>query len=615
MALRHALIPSLLLAGAVAFGCSAAGDKPGDTLGGGGNAGGAGAGDFNAKELSIEPADATIEATSAGPATLAYKAIAKNAAGEAKDLTDIASFSADIAGLGSFEGAVFTAASGASGATAVRAEAAGLVATTTLTIQVASVIIEPGAPADAPALFGGQEGGAAPALVYPANNVLVPPNLRAMEFHFMPGAGNTVFELGLKTDALALKVYLVCTPAGQGCAYTPSDEVWKAMSTAGRGGPPVKYTLRGVNGQSPGAVGASEAQNLSFGQEDIVGGLYYWNAGAGQTIRVEFGKPQQTADKYMTAQTAGASTCVGCHVLSRDGTRIAEGLDIPGGAYKVFDVPTKTPFYAQGSMFGGGASYFSFSPDAKQILTSNGSAIVLRNADTGAAISDPLIAKGSMPDWSPDGKTIVYARYSADPMCFGGFCPPGVDSAGLETISFDGTTWGASSVLVPYSGQNNYYPAFSADGKWVIYNRSPGNQNSFDAKDPQVWVVPREGGAPIQLALASTGGDSWPKWTTVVQAYQSGELLWFTFSSRREYGLKLANGAQSQIWMAAFDPKRAQQGKDPSFAAFWLPFQDIASGNHIAQWVEKVVKKPCATTADCPADEVCEEGDCQPGVN
>ena len=30
-------------------------------------------------------------------------------------------------------------------------------------------------------------------------------------------------------------------------------------------------------------------------------------------------------------------------------------------------------------------------------------------------------------------------------------------------------------------------------------------------------------------------------------------------------------------------------GVDTSFSAFWLPFQDLTSHNHIAQWTQKVV--------------------------
>ena len=36
--------------------------------------------------------------------------------------------------------------------------------------------------------------------------------------------------------------------------------------------------------------------------------------------------------------------------------------------------------------------------------------------------------------------------------------------------------------------------AFSPDGQWVLFNRSPSDLNSYDAKDAEVWVVPAAGG-------------------------------------------------------------------------------------------------------------------------
>jgi hypothetical protein len=41
--------------------------------------------------------------------------------------------------------------------------------------------------------------------------------------------------------------------------------------------------------------------------------------------------------------------------------------------------------------------------------------------------------------------------------------------------------------------------------------------------------------------------------------------------------------------MAAFFPDRATAGGDPTGPAFWLPFQDINTNNHIAQWTEQVI--------------------------
>src|SRR5580700_607226 len=55
-------------------------------------------------------------------------------------------------------------------------------------------------------------------------------------------------------------------------------------------------------------------------------------------------------------------------------------------------------------------------------------------------------------------------------------------------------------------------------------------------------------------------------------------------------GITFDNYAAPQIWMAAVvvDPNRALDGKDRSYPAFWLPFQDVTAHNHSAQWVATV---------------------------
>jgi hypothetical protein len=115
--------------------------------------------------------------------------------------------------------------------------------------------------------------------------------------------------------------------------------------------------------------------------------------------------------------------------------------------------------------------------------------------------------------------------------------------------------------------------------------------------------------------MASTGvnGDSWPKWAPDVQPYRGGTLMWFTFSSRRAIGLRGASGT-AQIWMAAFDPSKAQAGQDPSWSGFWLPFQEPSSGNHIAQWVTEVHRQDCTDDMQCQQGEFCQGGQCVPVV-
>jgi len=565
-----------------------------------------------ASVLQIAPADTviTLVGGAAAKRTFAAKLVAFD--GTMTDVTSKTTFSLLDLTVGSFAGSTLTTTT-KTGKTTISATTPGYAASTSVTVVAPTTIIGPGAATDAPTKFTGPtDGSAIPSFVYPQTGTLVPPNMNVFEFHFMPGAGNTLFELSFTSATVDAKVYFGCTPVGGGCIYTPDATVWKLVAEGGRGGDPVSYKLRAVNASAPTKVSVSGTQTISFGLEDMIGGIYYWNAKAGATMRYEFGVSGSTGETYMNAATAGATTCVGCHVLSRKGHRIAVGLDIPAPSpYKVFDVASKTLVYAQGGPFGGGSNFFSFSPDETKVLTSNGVNISYRNAVTGVPFVEPLVANGAMPDWAPDGAHAVYAKAASPPPCIG-FCgATGVDSASIEVMPFDGTTWGKSTTLVPFAGKNNFYPAYSPDGSWVVFNQSPSNVNSYDAKDAQVWVVPSTGGTPVRLATASTGGDSWPKWSASMQAYKSGSLVWLTFSSRRAYGLRLASGSTAQIWMTAFDPAKAKAGTDPSYPGFWLPFQDVGSGNHIAQWVTKVDRKPCTSTSECPL-QACIDGFCKP---
>ncbi len=95
-----------------------------------------------------------------------------------------------------------------------------------------------GLPVDPEAPFNGPaDASRAPDLVYPNDGVLLPPNLRLLEIHFMPGAGNTLFEIGFSNALTDIKVYTRCTlPLNGGCIYTPDASVWKWIAETNRGG-------------------------------------------------------------------------------------------------------------------------------------------------------------------------------------------------------------------------------------------------------------------------------------------------------------------------------------------------------------------------------------------
>jgi hypothetical protein len=61
----------------------------------------------------------------------------------------------------------------------------------------------------------------------------------------------------------------------------------------------------------------------------------------------------------------------------------------------------------------------------------------------------------------------------------------------------------------------------------------------------------------------------------------TGDVAWLSFASTRSYGAIMPAADRSQIWISGLDLTR--EG-DPSFAAFWLPSQDVRVLNNNPIW-------------------------------
>ena len=59
-----------------------------------------------------------------------------------------------------------------------------------------------------------------------------------------------------------------------------------------------------------------------------------------------------------------------------------------------------------------------------------------------------------------------------------------------------------------------------------------------------------------------------------------------------------------------------EKGQESGFPPLRLPFQDLNTGNHIAQWVEQVDRAPCSVTdmSGCGMGERCTDGYCIPVI-
>lgn len=579
--------------------------------------------------LTVEPADQVLEIEGATAATSDYTAIARYEDGTSADVSDRVAWSLADSTLGSFASNRFTSTVAKGGTTRVIAELAGVRGETGLSLKLRQRYTDPGAslPGDPAAPFTGPaDPGRAPALVYPNDGVLLPPNLRLLEVHFRPGAGNTLFEIAFENAVTDVKVYTRCTmPVNGGCIYTPDSTVWQWIAETNRGGDELTVRARGTDDAGTG-VGASAQLRLAFSYEDVKGGMYYWKAAGGATgdsaiMRFDFGSlTQTTAERFVGPESAGGR-CVGCHALSPDGTKMvaaAGGWDVKD--ILLVDVVTGTrvatpPKTAFASWNPTGTKYVGVYADpttpTHDLMLFDGAGMLLGTIDVGAT---PQVST-SHPDWSPDGARIAFVR--AHQAYETGANNQRFYQGALEMVQDQGGTFGSPVTLLgPQAGKNRYYPAFAPDSSLLAFNEStcPSGTAHIDCNadsDPSATLFvmkPEPAATPVALARANEPGatdatteltNSWPKWAPFEfqrTKTAGSRLMWLTFSSSRNYGLRTPPAGTSSesatgtwLWMVAIDPDRALAGEDPSYPAFYLPFQDVTSSNHIAQWTKEVV--------------------------
>ncbi len=143
------------------------------------------------------------------------------------------------------------------------------------------------------------------------------------------------------------------------------------------------------------------------------------------------------------------------------------------------------------------------------------------------------------PVWSPDGKTIVFARakaYRLDDVA-------NKDSVLLDetdvpefirekkpfrydlyAIPFNGGKGGVAKPLTGASknGKSNFFPKFSRDGKWIVFCKA--NSYMLLQPDSELYIVPADGGEARRLRYNTARMNSWHTW--------SSNSRWLAFSSK-----------------------------------------------------------------------------------
>jgi hypothetical protein len=169
------------------------------------------------------------------------------------------------------------------------------------------------------------------------------------------------------------------------------------------------------------------------------------------------------------------------------------------------------------------------------------------------------------PDWSHDGTRIVY---SSTDSTSDGRLGGNVNEADIYSVPYTAGQGGAAAPLAGAStpGVAEYYPDFSADDRWVAFNRVQNGRGSmYYHREGEIYVVPSIGGQATRLAAndppmcsgeASPGvTNSWAKWSPTVRggpggtAHDGKRYYFLLFSSARQSPFRLGNGPASQLYL------------------------------------------------------------------
>ncbi len=544
--------------------------------------------------LAVMPATVALVKDSNASPTQAFTAAAVFDDGHQEDITSQVTWSIDNGIVGAMLGPQLSITG--VGLATVTASLSGTTATASVTSTTNQTVLDPGSGLtdDAKNKFGGAASAAfAPSIVYPTENVLLPPNFQEIDVHFRPAAGGatTLYLVRFTGQYSTVSVVTRCvTAVADGCVFSAINYVSLLVGSNNAGLAPVAITVLATD-DTGSAVGTSAPINVSFTSGSLQGVLYYDDRTDNTFKRVDFINARTTVDLKGTA-----GHCLGCHAVSHDGAKIVS-RDNTNEQWSLYDVATNTASAPVSAAPTGWSAWAS--DDASfgvSYLVNTGNPVEM--FDTNSVDLGALDVRMNIThiDFSHDGNTMVFAApesYSGPQLS--------LFNASIMKASLSQLTVGTVATVFK-DGNNAYFPSFSPDDSMILFNHSvcqpdmdASTCDGYNDDDAEVMVAMADiNNDPVPLTNLNEGtveddpttlANAYPRWCPHASANSNGgSVYWVTFASRRNYGLYTPNG--KQIWMAAVEPSAIAAGRDGSFRAFFVPGQVVGDNNLLASWSE-----------------------------
>jgi hypothetical protein len=563
-----------------------------------------------------------------------------------------ATWTVDTPTFGTIDGSgLFTASGLVGGAVTIEAWSDGLHAKTVLTVNLA-LTDNTGAVSSATKqqlLGGGVDAGADSGLtdpsfrwLYPYDATVFPRGLAAPTLQFDGVAPDAVY-VHVSFPSFDYKGFYGASNPGQ---VTFAAPLWETLTATATATASVRVELTKI---SAGQVSGPITEAWTIAQGSLKGSVYYESrystpTDTGATMRIQPGAAQP--DVLL-------GNCTVCHNVSADGSTIVATLDtgapITSAAYNLkTDAGVVSQqgneAYSFGALYKDGSLLMSMGTGAGEpgLANDGPQASHLWNTATGAQIPAPgwdsVITNGMMPTFSPSGAHIVFNHYDT-----------GMGHS-LAMMSFDVATSTFSNLLDIATDPNHFlgWPAFTPDEEWVTFDAD-------NRSDYLTWSAATAGGgvdakSDIQIAHLPSGttasldalngvkngqyylpfgetAEGHMNYDATVLPVAAGGYYWVVFTSRREYGNMINNpdpyynvsnqtpGAlpwRKKLWVAALDIDDSghptTSAHDISHPAFYLPGQDLQTGNYRGFWV----LNPCAGNGtSCGSGDDCCSGFCR----
>jgi hypothetical protein len=574
--------------------------------------------------LDVQPQNATLMAAGPG-ATLQFKAYANGSPTPVQ-----AQWAVDAASVGTIDGSgLFTASGTVGGKVTIEAQMGALHGQTALTVALKLQDNPGNVPSNVQQqLLAGGNADSAFASLYPYDRTvfargLLPPTLQ------MAGAAPDAVLLHVSFANLDYQGFYSGSTPGR-LDVPPS--VWTTITMTASGSDDVLVQLTKISG---GQVSGPIAEHWRIAQGSLKGSVYYDT----------YDTPNGAAVMRIHPGTGGQAQvvhpgCVVCHSVSADGSTLVAAESGPNGSpYADWTLDLKNnaaPLYnaPADANYPGGYSFGGVYPDAS-LMVMNGTTRVV-DPKTGAVIATTGVpaSVGSFdaPSFSPSGKKLAFMHGAGS-------------GSAIGMLDFDAPTKTFANLVdvATSSTATLMWPAVSPDVEWVVFqqgNRPDGYTYDLGGQkgtgDLAVAHVPSKTTATLDLANGIANGNVYlpfgnaeahMNYEPSILPIAVGGYYWVVFNSRREYGNTINDAnpyasnlhnppdgpaRRKKLWVAALDLDSPEHphgsAVDISHPAFYLPGQDLASGNQHGSWA----LDPCLPNASsCASGDECCTGYCR----